>query len=85
MTDPKVPKQCTLLVSVGWKQGEHGKVTGKELENSGIESLEFYLRALIPFYGLVLRKKSSSAILHAVFKFLAGNDCLLFPASMAEL
>jgi hypothetical protein len=29
VTDPKVRKQCTLLASVGWKQGERGKVTGK--------------------------------------------------------
>jgi hypothetical protein len=100
LTDPKVPEQCALLVSVGRKQGgtlgiELGNVwvrsRGKKLEksnkfwtllnfedcdyNSGTESLEYYLRALIPFYGLVLRKKSRPAILHAVFKFLAGNVC----------
>ena len=45
--------------------------------NSSTESMQVYLRTLIPFYGLVLRKKSRSAILHAVFKFLAGNGCFV--------
>jgi hypothetical protein len=36
LMDPKVPKQCALLVSVGWRQGgslgiEHGKVIRKGL------------------------------------------------------
>jgi len=45
--------------------------------NSGTESLEFYLRAPILSHVFVLRKRSRSAILYVVFKFLAGNGCFV--------
>jgi len=37
VTESKVPKQCALLVSVGWKQDGHGKVTGKGMSQFAAE------------------------------------------------